>query len=153
MTFAIPCHLLDNGHHVWRPAAVEAEGHANRQADRRDGLAGEVLSIQDHDVAEVALRVVDIGQHPALVFRDGARLADEDRLRRSCSYVHERRAWLFAGSALAGQRAAIVMSLVQSAKLHGHDPWAYLNDVLTRLPTQLNGRIDELHPHNWQASR
>lgn len=59
----------------------------------------------------------------------------------------------FAGSALAGQRAAIVMSLVQSAKLQGHDPWACLNDVLTRLPTQLNSRIDELLPHNWQSPR
>jgi hypothetical protein len=54
------------------------------------------------------------------------------------------RAWLFAGSELAGQRAAVVMSLVQSAKLHGRDPWAYLNDLLTRLPTHLNSRIDEL---------
>ncbi|AMM25191.1 IS66 family transposase [Variovorax sp. PAMC 28711] len=61
-----------------------------------------------------------------------------------------RRAWLFAGSELAGQRAAVVMSLVQSAKLHGHDPWAYLKDVLTRLPTHLNSRIDELLPHLWQ---
>jgi transposase len=64
-----------------------------------------------------------------------------------------RRAWLFAGSQLAGQRAAVVMSLVQSAKLHGHDPWAYLNDVLTRLPTHLNSRIDELLPHNWHPAR
>ena len=61
-----------------------------------------------------------------------------------------RRAWLFAGSELAGQRAAIIMSLVQSAKLHGHDPWAYLRDVLTRLPTHLNSRIEELLPHRWQ---
>ncbi len=64
-----------------------------------------------------------------------------------------RKAWLFAGSELAGQRAAIVMSLVQSAKLHGHEPWAYLKDVLTRLPTHLNSRIDELLPHNWQPAR
>ena len=64
-----------------------------------------------------------------------------------------RRAWLFAGSALAGQRAAIVMSLVQSAKLNGHDPRAYLNDVLTRLPTQLSSRIDELLTHNWHPAR
>lgn len=64
-----------------------------------------------------------------------------------------RRAWLFAGSELAGQRAAIVMSLVQSAKLHGHDPWAYLRDVLARLPTHLNSRIDELLPHNWRLAR
>ena len=63
-----------------------------------------------------------------------------------------RKAWLFAGSELAGQRAAVVMSLVQSAKLSGHDPWAYLKDVLTRLPTHLNSRIDELLPHVWLPS-
>jgi len=60
-----------------------------------------------------------------------------------------RKSWLFAGSELAGQRAAVVMSLVVSAKLNGHDPWAYLKDVLTRLPTHPNGRIDELLPHLW----
>ena len=65
-----------------------------------------------------------------------------------------RKAWLFCGSELAGQRAAVVMILVQSAKLGGHDPWAYLKDILTLLPTQLNSRIDELLPHNWlPASR
>ena len=41
-----------------------------------------------------------------------------------------RQAWLFIGSELAGQRAAVVMSLLQSAKLNGRDPWAYLKDVL-----------------------
>ena len=62
------------------------------------------------------------------------------------------KAWLFCGSELAGQRAAIVMSLVQSAKLNGNDPWAYLHDVLERLPSRLNGRLAELLPHRWQAS-
>jgi transposase len=62
-----------------------------------------------------------------------------------------RKAWLFAGSELAGKRAAIVMSLVQSAMLHQHEPWAYLSDVLTRLPSHLNSRIDELLPHRWRA--
>ena len=61
-----------------------------------------------------------------------------------------RKAWLFAGSELAGQRAAVVMSLLQSAKLHGHDPWVYLKDVLTRLPGHMNSRIEELLPHRWQ---
>ena len=41
------------------------------------------------------------------------------------------------------------MSLIQSAKLNGHDPHAYLKDVLTRLPTHMNSRIDELLPHRW----
>ena len=62
-----------------------------------------------------------------------------------------RKAWLFAGSELAGQRAATVMSLVQSARLYGHDPWAYLKDVLTRLPSYSNQRIDELLPHRWSG--
>ncbi|MGB2883173.1 MAG: transposase, partial [Rhodoferax sp.] len=58
--------------------------------------------------------------------------------------------WLFAGSLRAGQRAAAVMSLIQSAKLNGHDPYAYLKDVLARLPTQKNSQIDELLPHRWK---
>jgi len=61
-----------------------------------------------------------------------------------------RRAWLFTGSELAGQRAAVVMSLVQSAKLNGHDPHAYLRDVLQRLPSHPASRIEELLPHRWQ---
>ena len=58
--------------------------------------------------------------------------------------------WLFAGSLRGGQRAAAVMSLIQSAKLNGHDPHAYLKDVLARLPTQPASRIDDLLPHRWQ---
>jgi hypothetical protein len=58
--------------------------------------------------------------------------------------------WLFAGSLRAGQRAANIMSLIQSAKLNGHDPYRYLKDVLERLPTQSASRLDELLPHGWQ---
>ena len=61
--------------------------------------------------------------------------------------------WLFAGSLRAGQRAAAVMSLIQSAKLNGHDPYAYLKDVLTRLPTHKNSQIDDLLPHRWQLTK
>jgi transposase len=57
--------------------------------------------------------------------------------------------WLFAGSLRAGKRAAAVMSLIQSARLNGHDPYRYLKDVLERLPTQPASRIDELLPHTW----
>jgi transposase len=58
--------------------------------------------------------------------------------------------WLFAGSLRAGKRAAAVMSLVHSARLNGHDPYAYLRDVLERLPIQPASRIGELLPHRWQ---
>lgn len=42
---------------------------------------------------------------------------------------------------------AMWLAAEPSAKLNGHEPWAYLKDVLTRLPTQLNSRIEELLPH------
>jgi transposase len=60
--------------------------------------------------------------------------------------------WLFAGSLRAGKRAAAVMSLLHSARINGHDPYAYLRDVLQRLPTQPASRIEELLPHRWTAS-
>jgi hypothetical protein len=41
--------------------------------------------------------------------------------------------------------------LIQSARLNGHDPYAYLRDVLKRLPTQKNSAISELLPHRWQT--
>ena len=50
--------------------------------------------------------------------------------------------WLFAGALRGSQRAAAIMSLIQSARLNGHDPYAYMKDVLTRLPTQKNSQIN-----------
>jgi transposase len=58
--------------------------------------------------------------------------------------------WLFAGSLRAGKRAAAVMSLIHSARLNGHDPYAYIRHVLERLPTQPASRVEELLPHRWR---
>lgn len=63
-----------------------------------------------------------------------------------------RKNWLFAGSLRSGQRAAALMSLIQSAKLNGHDAYIYLKDVLTRLPTQRASEIGKLSPHRWQPT-
>ncbi|KAA0219186.1 MAG: IS66 family transposase [Lautropia sp.] len=60
--------------------------------------------------------------------------------------------WLFAGSLRAGKRAAAIMSLVHSAKLNGHEPHAYLKDVLERLPTHPASRLGELLPYRWRPS-
>ncbi|MFO1263390.1 MAG: IS66 family transposase [Rhodoferax sp.] len=82
---------------------------------------------------------------------DGAVAIDNNHIERQIKpWKLGVKNWMFVGSELAGQRAAVVMSLVQSAKLNGLDPWAYLRDVLQRLPTQLNSRIDDLLPHRWQ---
>jgi hypothetical protein len=60
--------------------------------------------------------------------------------------------WLFAGSLRAGKRAAAIMSLLHSARIYAHDPYAYFKDVLERLPTHPANRIDELLPHRWSPA-
>jgi transposase len=82
--------------------------------------------------------------------RDGAVAIDNNHIENQMRpWAMGRKAWLFAGSELAGKRAAMVMSLVQSARLNGHEPWAYLRDVLERLLEHPNHRINELLPHRW----
>lgn len=56
---------------------------------------------------------------------------------------------LFAGSLRSGKRAVAVLNLVHSARINGHDPYAYLKDVLERLPTHPANRIDGLLSHRW----
>ncbi|MGB4925437.1 MAG: IS66 family transposase [Giesbergeria sp.] len=63
-----------------------------------------------------------------------------------------RKNWLFVGSQQAGERAAVMLSLIESAKLNGHDPWAYLKDVFERLPTLKNRDLELLLPHNWKPA-
>jgi hypothetical protein len=74
---------------------------------------------------------------------------DEQQIR---PWATGRKNWLFAGTLLAGKRAAAIMSLIQSAKLNGHDPYAYLKDVLTRLPTHKASEIGALLPHRWAGT-
>lgn len=47
------------------------------------------------------------------------------------------------------ERAAAIMSLIQSARMNGHDPYAYLKDVIARLPMQRASEIARLLPYQW----
>jgi transposase len=58
--------------------------------------------------------------------------------------------WLFIGHPDAGQRSAIIYSIVVSCRRRGIDPHAYLRDVLTRLPTMTtHDDLDALTPARW----
>jgi transposase len=82
---------------------------------------------------------------------DGAVAIDNNLIERQIKpWKLGAKNWLFVGSELAGHRAAVVMSLVQSAKMNGLDPWAYLRDVLARIHSHPSHRIDELLPHRWR---
>ncbi len=60
-----------------------------------------------------------------------------------------RRSWLFAGSDRGGQRAAMMYSLIATAKLNDVDPQAWLADALARISEHPARRLDELLPWNW----
>lgn len=85
---------------------------------------------------------------------DGAVPIDNNHIEQQIRpWALGRKNWLFAGSLRSGKRAAALMSLIQAAKLNGYDPYAYLKNVLTRLPTQRASEIAELLPHNWMSLR
>ena len=63
-----------------------------------------------------------------------------------------RKNWLFLGSDRGGRAAANHYSLIQSAKHHGIDPFAYLRDVLLRTATEAAINLRELLPDRWKAA-
>jgi transposase len=62
-----------------------------------------------------------------------------------------RKAWLFAGSERGAERAAVVATLIMTAKLNDVDPQAWLADVLTRIADHPAQRLDELLPWHWRT--
>ncbi|MGI4954172.1 MAG: IS66 family transposase [Janthinobacterium lividum] len=64
-----------------------------------------------------------------------------------------RKSWLFCGSDRGGQRAAVMYSLIVTAKMNGVDPQAWLADVLARIADHPAHRLDDLLPWHWVASQ
>jgi transposase len=61
--------------------------------------------------------------------------------------------WLFFGDADAGERSAIIYSIIESCRRHAIEPYTYLHDVLTRLPSMTNRQIKDVVPKAWAAAR
>ena len=61
--------------------------------------------------------------------------------------------WLFVGAADAGQRGAILYTIIESCRRRGLDPHAYLRDVLTRLPSMTNWQVKDFTPEAWAKAR
>jgi transposase len=63
-----------------------------------------------------------------------------------------RKSWLFAGSERGADRAAVMTTLIMTAKLNDVDPQAWLADVLARIAEHPASRLDDLLPWNWSAN-
>jgi hypothetical protein len=84
----------------------------------------------------------DIGpQHPA-------RHGQNDR-----EIALGRKSWLFAGSDRGGERAAVMYTLIQTARLNDADPQAWLADVLARINDHNIQKLHQLLPWNWKNER
>jgi hypothetical protein len=64
-----------------------------------------------------------------------------------------RKSWLFAGSDRGGERAAVMYTLIQTARLNDVDPQVWLADVLARINDHNIHRLDQLLPWNWNNER
>jgi transposase len=64
-----------------------------------------------------------------------------------------RKSWLFAGSDRGGERAAVMYTLIQTARLNDVDPQAWLADVLARINDHNVQKLDQLLPWNWKNER
>lgn len=61
--------------------------------------------------------------------------------------------WMFFGEARAGERSAILYTLVENCRRLGIDPHEYFRDILTRLPSMTNWQVSELVPSTWLSAR
>jgi transposase len=64
-----------------------------------------------------------------------------------------RKNWLTVGSPRGGQTAAVLFSFTSTCQRLGVEPWAYLQDLLARLPATLGGQLGDLLPDRWQSAR
>ena len=85
---------------------------------------------------------------------DGRLKIDNNGAERAIKpVVLGRKNWLFCGSEAAAHRAAVLLSLVQTCKHVGIDPFVYLRDVIERVSTHPMSRLGELTPRQWQQLR
>ena len=61
--------------------------------------------------------------------------------------------WLFVGDENAGERGAVLYTVVESCRRRGIDPYEYLSDVLERLPSMRDQDLEELTPAGWAAAK
>ncbi|CAO3424131.1 Mobile element protein [Azospirillum doebereinerae] len=81
---------------------------------------------------------------------DGRLEIDNNAAERALrAVVLGRKNRLFAGADIGGERAAAMYTLIETAKLNGLDPEAYLRDVIARIADHKITRIDELLPWSW----
>jgi transposase len=131
--------------------AVRQEFSAPLMVELHDWLNAQLAKLsRNHDLAKAInymLRRWDAFTH---FLDDGRVCITNNAAERALRCVPlGRKAWLFCGSDRGGQRAAVLYTLIQSARLNDVDPQAWLADVLARIADHPVRQLDQLLPWNW----
>jgi transposase len=97
-----------------------------------------------------------LGQWPTLtVYLEDGRVEIDNNLVENAirPTALGKKNWLFIGADTAGDRSAVLYTVIESCRRRGLDPYAYLRDVLTRIPAMTNHQVPEITPVNWARSR
>lgn len=115
-------------------------------------LSAQISSLsRNHDLAKAITYMLRRWPAFSRFLEDGRVCITNNAAERALRCVPlGRKAWLFCGSDRGGQRAAVIYSLIGTAKLNDVDPQAWLADVLARIAEQPANRLDELLPWNWR---
>ena len=88
----------------------------------------------------------------SLFLSDGRVAIDNNPAERALRPIGiERKNWLFAGADTGAETLARAMTIIETAKLNGLDPQAYLADILARINDHKINRLDDLLPWNWSS--
>ena len=109
-----------------KSAMAKALAYGRKRWDALTRYTGEGMAEIDNNIAERAIRSIAIG----------------------------RKNWLFAGSKAGGERAAAIYSVIETAKLNGVEPQAYIADVIEKIASGWPAsRWGDLMPWNWQPEQ
>lgn len=144
-----------NGCNPAERLAARREHSAPLMDDLHNWLQDQLAKLsRSHDLAKACQYM--LRRWPAFTrFLDDGRIClSNNAAERSLHCVPlGRKAWLFCGSDRGGDRAAVIYTLIQTARLNDVDPQAWLADVLARIADHPAHRLDELLPWNWTPLR
>lgn len=135
--------------------AVRQELSAPLMAELHEWLKAQLAQLsRNHDLAKAINYMLRRWDAFTRFLDDGRVCITNNAAERALRCVPlGRKAWLFCGSDRGGQRAAVLYTLIQTARLNDVDPQAWLADILARIADHPVSRIEELLPWNWLPQR